>query len=390
MIGTVFRVSWLNLRRDRVALLLTFVLPLVFFSIFAAVFGAMDSQTPRPIAAALAVEDDHPVSVELAARLGRDPGIEVVDLPEGAPASSARRLVESGQAAVAVVIPSGFGDNLAAAEGEPVEIELLSDRAHPIAASLASGLLQAAALELGVRALDGEDIPGVFAGTAPAKTGAGPLPLAVVDVLGGAGKRPSVAFFAAGIGVMFLLFAVSGRSAILIEERESGVLKRMLAARLSLTQLLLGRWLFLAVLGAVQVTIMFVWASLVFGLELWTPRHLAGFAAVTLAAAAAAAAFGLVLSAACRTRAQLGGVAAVVVLILSALGGSMFPRFLMPESLERVGRLTFNAWALDGYQKVFWYEAAVPDLLPELSTLLASGLIFLAVARLLAGRWRHA
>ena len=33
-----------------------------------------------------------------------------------------------------------------------------------------------------------------------------------------------------GIGVMFLMFAVSGRSAILIEERENGVLSRMLAS----------------------------------------------------------------------------------------------------------------------------------------------------------------
>ena len=39
---------------------------------------------------------------------------------------------------------------------------------------------------------------------------------------------------------------------------------------------------------------------------------------------------------------------------MSALGGSMVPRYLMNESLQHAGLLTFNAWAIDGYDKIFW------------------------------------
>ena len=35
----------------------------------------------------------------------------------------------------------------------------------------------------------------------------------------------------------------------------------------------------------------------------------------------------------------------------------MFPRFAMSEGLQTAGLFTFNAWALDGYQKVFWRDA---------------------------------
>ncbi|MEM1182383.1 MAG: hypothetical protein AAGM22_28815, partial [Acidobacteriota bacterium] len=49
MVGTVLRVSWLTLARDRVALGLTFVLPIVFFTIFASVFSAMDPDGLRPV-----------------------------------------------------------------------------------------------------------------------------------------------------------------------------------------------------------------------------------------------------------------------------------------------------------------------------------------------------
>ena len=55
--------------------------------------------------------------------------------------------------------------------------------------------------------------------------------------------------------------------------------------------------------------------------------------------------FGLVLATACRSRAQLSGVSTIVILSMSALGGSMFPRFMMSETLQRVGLVTFNAWA---------------------------------------------
>ena len=61
--------------------------------------------------------------------------------------------------------------------------------------------------------------------------------------------------------------------------------------------------------------------------------------------------------------------AVVVILTLSVLGGSMFPSFLMPAGLQAIGRLTFNAWALEAYRKVFWYERPVHELAPEIESL---------------------
>ena len=47
MIASVVRAGWLNLRRDRAALMLSFIVPIVFFSIFAGIFGAQKSRTPK-------------------------------------------------------------------------------------------------------------------------------------------------------------------------------------------------------------------------------------------------------------------------------------------------------------------------------------------------------
>jgi ABC-2 type transport system permease protein len=208
-------------------------------------------------------------------------------------------------------------------------------------------------------------------------------------VAGGGGANSSlIAFYAAGIGVMFLLFSASAAGGSLLEEVESGTLDRLLTSPLGMGRLLLGKWLFVALVGALQVCVMFGWGALVFGLEL--ASHLPGFAAMTIVTAGAAAAFGLVLATACRSRGQLAGISTIAILMMSAVGGSMFPRFLMSEGMQRLGLLTFNGWALDGYIKVFWRNAPLRELWPQLLVLSLAALSFLALARWLARRWETA
>ena len=111
---------------------------------------------------------------------------------------------------------------------------------------------------------------------------------------------------------------------------------------------------------------------------------------MTLATASAAGAFGLVLATAARTRAQLSGISTIVILVMSAVGGSMFPRFLMPEKIQKVGLVTLNAWALDGFLKVFWREEPLLKLWPQVAVLLGASLVLFAIARRVARRWEVA
>jgi len=383
VIWTIFRLGWLHLKRDRVAMLLTFALPIVFFSIFAAVFSDLDTQHLESLDVALVLEDPSPEAERFATLLEEEPTfvIHPVDIPYSSGArQAAADQVRDREVDVGIVIPPGFASQIADAEAEPQAIQVLTDSANPLIGELASGILGMVTIRFAFEQMGGEEESG------SSEALESPFEIVVSDVVGNENEKSAVAFFSAGIGVMFLLFAVSGRSGILIEEKESGVLRRVLASRLGLGQLLLGHWLFLAALGFVQVTVMFIWGWAVFGLDLWSANHLAGFIIMTAASAAAAAAFGLFLASICRTRIQLAGVSAVVILVMSALGGSMFPRYLMPEGLRKLGLLTFNAWALDGYQKVFWYETGLGDLGPQVLVLVAVTLVFLFATRALASK----
>jgi ABC-2 type transport system permease protein len=217
-----------------------------------------------------------------------------------------------------------------------------------------------------------------------------PVSVDVVDVMRTHSNRQSlISFYAAGIGVMFLLFSsVGGAGGALLDEAEAGTLERLLSTNIGMTGVLIGKWIFLALVGCAQLTVMFLWGRVAFGLPLFS--HLPGFGVMTVATAAAAAALGLVLATLARTRAQLQGFSTIFILTMSALGGSMFPRFLMSETMQKVGLLTFNAWALDGYLKVFWREAPIWQLWPQVLVLGGATLVFLAIARMLARRWEAA
>ncbi len=185
---------------------------------------------------------------------------------------------------------------------------------------------------------------------------------------------------------MFLLFSMVGAAGgVLLEEVESGTLERLLCTRLGMSGILFGKWVFLVAVGFAQLTVMFLWGNLAFGLPLFS--HLPGFAVMTLATAAAAAALALILATLARSRAQLSGFSTILILTMSALGGSMFPRFLMSETMQRVGLVTFNAWALDGYLKVFWRDAPIWQLWPQLAVLSGLAILFLTGARVMARRW---
>ena len=59
----------------------------------------------------------------------------------------------------------------------------------------------------------------------------------------------------------------------------------------------------------------------------------------------------------------------------------------MSDEMRRWGQLTFNAWALDGYKKVFWHDLPIAALETEVQVLLAMAVILAALARLFADRW---
>ena len=422
------------LRRDRGAMVLSFVLPLAFFSIFAVIFGRPGGGTPT-VKLIIVDEDKSHASQQLVQALKSESSLVVMTAPakerKSAPqppdytAATAEAAVKAGDAPVALIIPTGFGLHPISfgPDEQGSQLELLNDKSDAIAPQIVNGLLQKAAMtampasmaEEGMKYTDlyvggftpaqkakvDEELAELQKLESDGKTGdsattsssgndntsSGMIQVKQRAVVGADKKSPMISFYAAGIGVMFLMFTASGSAGALLDEAESGTLERVLSTRVTMTKLLGGKLVFNTLLAFVQLVAMFLWGWAVFKLDLFT--HLPGFVVMGLCTAFAVAAFGMLLASACQTRAQLGALSTLVILIMSSVGGSMFPRFLMPESMQKAGLLTINAWAIDGFRKVFWYDMPVTALWPQLSVLLGIGVVLFVVARRIARRWEY-
>ena len=62
-----------------------------------------------------------------------------------------------------------------------------------------------------------------------------------------------VSFYAAAIGVMFLLFTASGAAGALLDEAESGTLDRVLSSQVTMTSLMLGKLIYNSLLAFAQL-----------------------------------------------------------------------------------------------------------------------------------------
>jgi len=424
MIGTLLRIGWINLRRDRVAQAMTFALPIMFFSIFATIFGHQGNATPK-IHLPVVDEDRSEYSVRLVKALAAEGALDVQTTkgqdgsdPQGAPLTraDAEGLIKAGTVAVAVVLPKGLGESPRFFGPSPASrptVQILADVSDQIAPQIVGGLLEKVSFTAMPEAMAQQGLAMFeqYAGpltpaqrestehwltdlaqgrqTAPSAAAANPafgLPTEIVNVLQpNGGSAATISFYAAGTGVMFLLFSCAGAGGALLDEEESGTLGRLLSGRVGMRGVLLGKWMFLTLLGMAQLTVMFAWGALAFHLPLLT--HLPGFIVMTALTAGAAAGFGLVLATMSRSRQQLAGISTILILAMSAVGGSMFPRFLMSETMQKIGLITFNAWALDGYLKVFWREAPLTALWPQAAVLLSLTVVFGVAARLFARRW---
>jgi ABC-2 type transport system permease protein len=425
MISSIVRTAFVSLRRDRGALALSFILPVVFFSIFAVIFGGRRDSTPK--IKLIIVDEDHSRASErlvkglekegsLKARTRPDP-VKNVEQPEYT-AASAEAAVKNGAAPVAVIIPHGFGENPIAfgpRDGSRPTIQLLEDSSDMVAPQMINGLLQKVAMTSlpDVMAEQGSKYLDRFAGltaeqrqridegigrlrereesgasTSGGNGDGGIVPVTSRSVVGNSKDGDMISFYAAAIGVMFLLFTASGAAGALLDEAESGTLDRVLSSHVTMTSLLLGKLTYNSLLAFAQLVVMFLWGWAVFKLDFWS--HIPGFIVMGVFTSVAVAAFGLLLASFCHTRAQLGALSTLVILVMSSIGGSMFPRFLMPEAMQKAGFFTINAWAIDGFTKVFWRDQPISELWPQVLVLAGIAIGLFVIARRVARKWEYA
>ena len=407
---------WLGILRDRGALLLGFVLPPLMFLVFAEVFsGAGESDLEMRVA----VRDsaDTELTRRIVEAIDRLDGVEVMPAAESEPPASGdpaehrarlEYLVRQGQADAAVWLRAEPDGDL---DADP-PIVIIGDAARALAASIVAGRIQRMLAgefpELGIRraaslidalagpyspeqqeALDlalseiGEEV------AEPDEDRASQDGLVEQRLLGG-GRAidDGVSYYAGAVAILFLLFAGMQGGLSMIDERSAGIVDRLMAGPGGYGVVVVGKGFYLTVQGVVQAGLIFAVAWMLYGLD-W-PGNFGLWLVTALLAGALSAWSGLLLASICRSRQQAQTASAFVVLILSAIGGSMMPRFLMPGWLRELGWLTPNAWVIESWHGIFWRDDGVAELWHGWAILGAASIIAMLVTITLARYRAHA
>jgi ABC-type Na+ efflux pump permease subunit len=189
--------------------------------------------------------------------------------------------------------------------------------------------------------------------------------------------------------VMFAFFLVLIVGWVFVAERRQGTLKRLQAAPLRHSQVLMGKLIpsFVGSVGQSLFLLLAGWA--LFGMRLgpegWPWLTQLGWLLLVVCSTSLAA-MGLALLVAVQARSELQVIlfGALPVLAMSLLGGCVLPREMMPEGAQKLGYLTPHGWALDAYRELLGTAAGMEPnthlVLQACAVLVAIGGALLALA----------
>ena len=348
----------LRLWRDRGALVLALLLPGVIYIVFASIFTtASGGDLNLTVGAALQTET--PANRGLLDRLAASDTFTVVERA-GADLDTLTDRVRLGQDDVAILITGDI-----AARG-PSAITIVHEPGRAVASRVLEGsLTQLLATQAGRPAPSFASVAATSAIASEADT--------------------SVAYYIGAVAVMFVLFALMQGAAITLDERRLGIQDRLMLGFASSARVFLGRFAFLATLGLLQTLSICLVAEIVFDVPI--SSHLGSILIACGSVAVFSAGLALFVSSISRTPAQMHATSTFLVLILSAVGGSMVPRFMMPGWLQDISRFTPNSWAIDGFYGILARDQSLQDLWVVWCILYGGGAILTVLAAALSHRF---
>jgi len=197
--------------------------------------------------------------------------------------------------------------------------------------------------------------------------------------------NPGVTRAVGGWAMMFLLFSITGAAASFFEEKQEGSLKRLLCMPVKRSQLIWAKYIFSISLGVIQLFVMFLFAQVVFNVDIFS--NFGNLMIVIVASAIAAVSFGMLITSVTKSYSQANGIATIFILIMSAIGGSWFPTFLLPEWMQTISHLTINYWSVEAFLQVLWRNAPFSRIALPVFILISTGFVvnFYALVRFRKG-----
>jgi ABC-2 type transport system permease protein len=194
--------------------------------------------------------------------------------------------------------------------------------------------------------------------------------------------NPVYRFLVPGFTVMFVFFLINIMARSFIAERDLGTLRRLRLAPISPVAVLVGKTLPFYLASVLQTSLLFLSGRLLFQMS-WGPEPIY-LIPVILCTSAAATSLGLMLAAWVQTDQQVSAYGTSMVLILGGISGCFIPRAWLPDLMKTLSLATPHAWALQAFDAVLTKDSVDTILVHDYCFVLLG----FAAAFFFVGWWR--
>lgn len=380
----------LQMLRDWKTAFFLLIMPIVFTLMFGFAFQGSGESGESRLPVAYYAADEGLVGRALQAELAESP---LLELEEVAGAAAVEEGVASGTYAAGVVVPPAVAGQRVAPT-----LYVLPGNSGGLAARAeidSAARRVSSAVETAERATalyaerhpsgadtDRQEFFDETLSAAQAAWDSPPVELAVTPV-GSAGQEAEVdeGGYGHASPAMMAQFAIGGligAAGILVMERKSRALHRLLTTTVSRAELLLGHFLAMFVIILVQILLLMGFGQLILKL----PYFAEPVASLLLAGATAffAAALGLLIGTLARTEEQVIIFSLLPMFVLAALGGAWFPLELMPSGYQRIAMWTPLARVVEGYKDILVRGLGIDAIVTGVLILLGYAALCLAIA----------
>ncbi len=381
-----FAIAWVQFRmtlKSKATLATMFGMPVAFIIIFGLMLGGgmgdADS-TPKAQTYPIAIvdQDQSLAATLLTEALKQEPTLTV----QPAERAGVEKLLADYKISAGLVIKPGFGD--AVANGTRADLELITHPGTNLQVSIGPviqrvSLQLTSDLNLALKIAGGPDEAKVRAALqqiADERAARGVTLVAEPvsrPVKSSGGGYDGLNHSALGYTVMAVMMSILLMAGTILYERQHGTWARLLNTPTSRLGLMGGYVLSFYVTGMFQFLVLVIGTRFIFGIHwgAWFPLLAVGSAMVL-----AAAGIGLFLAGLVRTYEQQQTVGVVFVIATSMLGGLFWPLEFMNRTMQRIGYMTPQAWAMEALTEVSLRGGSWANLTWPLIVLLALGVIF--------------
>ena len=379
------------------------IAPILFTLLFGFMFGGFGGteETDQRLPILIQSGEDTALTETLVAVLESSDVIRVEQADPAIDLADLRQSVVKGDTAAALLIPAGFSQQVR--ENGEVALTVILDAASTAGITIQQEIeavtsqmqtaanAAAAATQLYAQGTDsptGAEIDAVYNktfNTAMASWQSPPVTAVTTQTAPEgsqqSGEENAFAQSLPGMMAQFAIAGLMGAAEIIIQERKSGALDRMMGMSVKRGAVLAGHWLAMFGLIFLQFIVLVAFGQIFLQLD-FLAAPLATLA-LSMASCAFVASLGLLIGILAKMPEQSTIFALIPMFVFSGLGGAWVPLDILGESVQRIARFTPVYWIMTGFRDILLRGAGLPEIWLSILALLGFSILFLIPAVLL-------